>query len=91
MVFFFSEVSDLALLHQIDRVISEALARIPELTSEDVQKIKRVTRAYFEAKNTPDNGYIHNYNVYKTTADKLRYLLLIGWIKRDSEATYTNK
>jgi hypothetical protein len=90
-VFFFSEVSDIGLLHQIDRIICEALARVRGLSPEDIKQIKRVTRAYYEAKHSPDMGYIHNYNVYLTPAVKLQYLLLIGWIKRDPNARYTDE
>lgn len=90
-VFFFSEIDDVSLLHQIDRVIISALTRANNLSKEDIKQVKSVTRAYFEAKHSPERGYVHNYNVYQTHEDKIRYLSLIGWIKHDPNATYSDK
>lgn len=90
-VFFFSEVSDLGLLYQIDRVIYGAIQRLQQFSELDAQKIKRVTRAYFEAKHSPNSGYIHDYKKYQTTDDKIQYLLLIGWIRRDPNAQYSDE
>lgn len=90
-VFFFSEADDLGLLYQMDRVICSAVERLQQFSELDAQKIKRVTRAYFEAKHSPNSGYIHDYKKYQTIDDKIQYLLLIGWIRWDPNAQYSDK
>lgn len=90
-VFFFSEISDLGLLHQMDRVICSAVQRLQQFSEADAQKIKSVTRTYFEAKHSPYNGYIHDYRKYRTIDDKFQYLLLVGSIQRDTNVQYSNK
>ncbi len=42
--------------------------------------LKRISKAYYQAKHSPLNGYIHNYNLYKTATQKLDYLHSKGLI-----------
>lgn len=90
-IFFYSEITDLGLLHQIDRIIIEAVERINSFSAADRSKVKKIVRAFYKSRHTPEAGYIHNYNAYRTTRDKLRYLISTGRLKHDPEASYTDE
>jgi RNA-directed DNA polymerase len=90
-IFFYSEITDLGLLHQIDRVLSEALSRVGWLEPADRKLVKKVVRAFYEAKHSPESGYIHNYNSYSTIYDKLNYLIFTGRLKDDPGASYADE
>lgn len=86
-VFFFSEIDDIPLLHEIDMVVGRVLSRIQGFTKEDLKKIKRVSRAHYEANHSPKRGYIHNYNSYETIAQKMKYLGDRGYLKKEGKYT----
>jgi len=86
-IFFFSEIDDIKLLQKIDMIISRAIERLPNFDKKDLKKIKRVSRAYYEANHTPKRGYIHNYNMYETTAQKVKYLSKRGHLKEGAQYT----
>lgn len=85
--FFFSEINDQQLLNKIDMIIHRVLQRVPNFNKEDIQNVKKVNRAYYEAKHTPTRGYIHNYNEYKTLQQKIDYLRDRGMTKADAQYT----
>lgn len=90
-VFFFSEINDKALLDQIDRTVYKVISRIPEVTAEDLGKLKSVRKAYYAANTSPRDGYIHDYNAYETLHDKISFLVRRGRLKADEEASYTSE
>lgn len=89
--FFFSEIDDLTMLNQIDRVIETTLGRLRGFSKDDLSKVKRVTRAYYEAKFSPHRGYILNYDKYDTPEKKLDFLVLTGVLKSDPNSSYTKE
>ena len=88
-MFFFSEIDDLAMLAKIDTIVSQTLTRISIFSPDDLKKVKRITRAYYETNHSPKRGYIHNYNFYSTVNQKMDYLIKIGQLKVDPERGYT--
>ena len=89
-IFFFSEIDDMGLLFQIDRIVHSTLWRIPWLLPDDIAQIKKVSRAFYKAKHSPLDGYIHDYGKYQTVAERREYLLLVGALKNRSDAAYTD-
>lgn len=77
-LFYFSEITDLNLLHAMDSSIAEMFLRIAEFGAKRPPSLKRLSRAYFEARHSPDRGYIHNYNRLTTTRDQLDFLVRRG-------------
>lgn len=77
-VFYYLEMNDLTLLNSIDSVISKFFAKIPEFGAKAPKNLKRISRAYHEARNSPLGGYIHNYDKIQNTKDKLDYLIKMG-------------
>lgn len=71
---YFLEIDDFALLHRADNIIRGFFSRLPEFESEDLQKLKRLSRAYYEMKYSPSRGYIRNFNKIVTTSDRIEYL-----------------
>lgn len=86
-VFYFLEMNDLTLLKRLDNVICKFFLECCHFTVNDASKLKTLTRTYFEAKHTPLNGYIHNYDLIITTQEQLDYLIKMGIIDRNSDET----
>ena len=87
-IFFFSEINDLPMLSEIDRVVESMLRRVQGISENDLKQIKKVSRAYYEVKYSPQQGYIHNYNTYDTVEKKIKYLIRVGFLKDVPEAAY---
>lgn len=86
-IFYFIEINDIKLLHEIDSII---LKQIKKAGLEDhTHKLKRLARAYREAKYNAHGPYIHNYNKYENLQDKINYLITMGVIDPDSAKTYS--
>ncbi len=88
-LFYFLEINDNALLHRMDRIIDSLFERIDEFGNKRPGSLKRLARAYFEAKYNSHGNYIHNYNLYVTTEEKIKYLNKIG--KLNPESSYTKE
>lgn len=82
-VFFFSEINAVEQLHKLDMVIARVASRLPDFSLSDLSKIKKVSRAHYEANYSPKRGYIHNYNLYSTMKQKHQYLNDRGHLKPD--------
>jgi hypothetical protein len=77
---YYNEITDLTLLHHIDRAIRSMFSRLPEFPRQGLQDLKKLSRAYFEMKYSPDGGYVRNYDVIATTAQKVQFLFERGHI-----------
>ena len=91
-LFYFLEMDDLTLLHMMDLIIRDKfcnrLKRNPSgKPVSDV--VKKLSKAYYEAKYSPRGGYIHNYDEYDTIQKKWDYLN--RWNLLDSGRTYSNR
>jgi RNA-directed DNA polymerase len=90
-IFYFLEMTDLPLLYRMDLIIRHKFyTRIKNRRFRPVLKeIKKLSRSYYEAKNNPFGGYIHNYNQYDTLPKKTEYLTLRGMLLEGK--TYTQR
>lgn len=86
-LFYFLEINDEALLHRMDRIIDSFFQRLDVFHNERPGNLKRLARAYFEARYNSHGNYIHNYNIYVTTEDKIQYLSKLGKLNPDSRYT----
>ncbi|MEM8613043.1 MAG: reverse transcriptase domain-containing protein [Cyanobacteria bacterium P01_H01_bin.105] len=82
-IFYFSEINDLSSLHRIDSVIRRIFNSRSEFGNKAPANLKKVSRAYYEAKYTPRSGYIHDYSNYRTVEQKRDFLIGSGF---DTEA-----
>jgi retron-type reverse transcriptase len=88
-LFYFLEINDEALLHRMDRIIESFFYRLGEFDNKRPESLKRLARSYFEAKYNSHGNYIHNYNLYVTYEDKIKYLNKMG--KINPESTYSKE
>ncbi len=86
-MFYFSEIDTMNTLPQMDRVIESLFSRLEDFGRTAPPQLKRLSRAYYEARYSPTSGYIHNYNDYKTPTQKIKFLSARG--RLDSEKEYS--
>jgi len=72
-VFYYMEVTDMELLHRIDSIVESFFERHPKF-EKIPNNLKRIVRAYYEARNNPRGGYIKDYDQYDTLESKREYL-----------------
>lgn len=81
---YFSEINEQKVLFRLDSILSDMIQR-----NDDLQKIrsklKRFSRAYYEMRHRPYGGYVRNYDVFQTPAQKLRFLVRMGQVSGDVE------
>jgi len=85
-VFYFMEINDEALLHQIDSIVEDFFKRSP-LFDEVPSNLKSIARAYWEVKSRPRGGYVQNYDQFETPKEKYGYLRDHGVVNPDEEYT----
>lgn len=88
-LFYFIEINDMKLLFQIDVLIRKFFKRVKDFKRKPPKELKRLVKAYYEAKYKGDSKYIHNYNIYDTFPKKLNYLMKNGYLR--SGKGYTKK
>jgi hypothetical protein len=71
---YYNEITDLTLLHRIDHAIRAMFGRLPEFPDQGLKGLKKLSRAYFEMKYSPDGGYVRNYDMIVTPAQKAQFL-----------------
>lgn len=81
-VFYYMEITDMELLHRIDSIVEDFFERNPKF-EEVPSNLKRIVRAYYEAKNNPRGGYIKDYDQYNTLVSKREYLDERGFLDPD--------
>lgn len=86
-MFYFSEINDIKLLHEIDSILSRQIKKSG--LEEHLPRLKRLARAYREVKYNAHGTYIHNYNNYSNLQEKLSYLIKMGVIDPDSATSYS--
>lgn len=86
-IFYFIEITDLKILYDLDAIIKRELKKA-YLTPTEISRVKRLSRAYHEAKHTPEGGYIHNYDIYKTTQEKITALRRFGYLDPNASTAY---
>lgn len=77
-LFYFSEINDRHLLHSMDRSIALMLRQVGEFGDGPPKELKRLARAFYEVRFSPDGGYIRNYNTLAGIVDRLAFLIRRG-------------
>lgn len=88
-IFYYSEINDLSVLYRIDKCIARFFKRTKDFPEGIPSSLKKLSRAFYESKYSPQSGYIHDYRRYKTVQRKHDYLISKGQVGRDKE--YTTK
>lgn len=73
-VAYFNQITNEKLLHEMDGAVRRMVSRVPDLLAHGTGRLKKLARAYFSMKYDPRGGYIRDYDVVKTTAEKLSFL-----------------
>ena len=71
---YFSQISDLTLLHKLDSMVVSLFARLPDFDRKPPNSLKTFARSYYEMKFNPSGGYVKNYDVISTRTEKLSFL-----------------
>lgn len=77
---YFSQINDLSLLHRLDNTVAKMFERLADFGHNAPLGLKTFRRAYYEMKYNPAGGYVRNYDVIVTRAEKLQFLLERGRI-----------
>lgn len=88
-LFYFSEITDEALLFKIDKIISGFFKTLDIFENKAPKSLKRLSRTFKIIKHRNNINYICNFDNYKTFRTKRRYLIYRG--KIDSELNYSDK
>jgi retron-type reverse transcriptase len=73
-IFYFNAINDMSVLYTIDNIISNFFKRLDDFSKVPPPNLKKISRAFYEAKYNPTGGYIHNYNNYETVKQKIGFL-----------------
>lgn len=84
---YFNQITDLSLLHRLDRAIAQMFGRLPDFGSEPPFGLRKLSRSYFEMKFNPKGGYVRVYDKIVTRAEKLTFLLERGRVAPDEKLT----
>ncbi|MBD1838310.1 reverse transcriptase domain-containing protein [Coleofasciculus sp. FACHB-501] len=82
-IFYFNAINDISVLYMIDNIIANLFKRLDDFGRVPPPNLKKLSRAFYEAKHNPKLGYIHNYNNYKTVEHKRDFLRERGRLERD--------
>ncbi|CRM70538.1 Retron-type reverse transcriptase [Pseudomonas sp. 22 E 5] len=86
-IFYFIEITNLKILYDLDAIVKRELKKA-HLTPSEISRVKSLSRAYHEAKHKPEGGYIHNYDIYKTTQEKITALRRFGYLDPNASTAY---
>jgi hypothetical protein len=71
---YFNQITDHSLLHRIDSTIARMFERLPDFGRIAPIGLKKLSRAYFEMKYSPNAGYVRNYDKISTHVEMLAFL-----------------
>lgn len=84
---YFNQISDLKLLHRLDKAIESMFKRLPDFGYKAPADLKRLRRAYFEMKFNPQGGYVRDYDKITTRAEMLALLAERGRVGPEEALT----
>jgi hypothetical protein len=84
---YFSQITELSLLHKLDSVVRGLFRRLPEFGHAAPEGLKSFARAFFEMKYRPRKGYVRDFDVFTTEAEKLSFLSERGKVAPDEALT----
>ena len=77
-VAYFSQITDHSLLHKLDSVVRGMFRRLDEFNRQPPSNLKSFARAFFEMRYRPTRGYVRNFDLFTTVAEKMRLLVERG-------------
>lgn len=87
---YFSQINDMSLLHRIDHAIAGMFVRLSIFDHKAPMELKKLKKAYFEIKYNPNGGYVRNYDLITTRAEKLTLLTERGLVGPEELLTDEN-
>ncbi len=84
---YFSQITDLSLLHQLDHSIRGLFSRLNEFGNVAPDGLRSLSRAYWEMKFNPSGGYVRDYDKIVTRAQKLNFLIVRGRVAEGEALT----
>ncbi|WP_024678965.1 reverse transcriptase domain-containing protein [Pseudomonas syringae] len=84
---YFNQITDEKLLHQMDFAVARMVSRVPLLVMEGAPSLKKLVRAHHELKFNLRGGYIRDYDLNISVAQKLRFLDARGRVDPDVALT----
>lgn len=82
---YFNQITDLALLHKLDDIIKKFFRRLNEFKNQPPAELKTLVRSYWEIKYRPKDGYVRDYDVFTSIAEKLKFLVERGRAAQDEK------
>lgn len=86
-VSYFSEITDLELLTNLDRIVSGFFGRLDDFGRKPPAGLKKLSRTYYEMRYSPTRGYVHNYDNFDDEPKKIQFLMERG--RLDPERPYS--
>lgn len=84
---YFNQISDLKVLHRLDHAIESMFKRLSDFGGTAPADLKRLGRAYFEMKFSPQGGYVRDYDKITTRVEMLALLSERGRVGPDEALT----
>lgn len=84
-IFYFSSINDLTLLYKLDKIIIDLFKRSDDFDKTPPHNLKKLARAYYEAKYSPTSGYIYNYDSNDTLEKKRDFLSKRGKLEPNKQ------
>lgn len=84
---YYSQITDLSLLHRLDSAIAKLFSRLPEFDRKPPQGLKKLSRAIYEMQFRPRGGYVRDYDKILTRVQKLEFLRFRGRLAPDEQLT----
>jgi hypothetical protein len=84
---YFSQITDLKLLHRLDHAIARLFERLDEFGNVAPPALRKLRRAYWEMKFNPNGGYVRDYDKISTVAQRLDFLATRGRVGDDEALT----
>lgn len=84
---YFSQITDISLLHQLDHSIRGLFSRLDEFGNLAPDNLRSLRRAYWEMKFSPNGGYVRDYDKIATRTQKLDFLVVRGRIGPSEKLT----
>lgn len=84
---YFSQITDLKLLHRLDDTIAGLFIRLNEFGNVAPPNLKKLRRAYWEMRYNPNGGYIRDYDKISSVEQRIEFLRTRGRIADDETLT----
>jgi retron-type reverse transcriptase len=79
---YFSEINEQEVLFRLDSILIEMIQR-DDWLRRLLPSLKKFSRSYYEMRHRPYGGYVRNYDLFQTPAQKLRFLVRMGQVSSD--------